>query len=212
MYNLHCNIQWHLSVHLCIGDFFMKKNKTKTKGIIFLLIFLVLILSLSAFILVKAVVVSKNNLAEVSSTYETIMAFDYENNYPTEAEEVMDDYCYIISYLYSDEILDEEIPSVVEKARELLHFKTTENTTLDEQVEEVKKERETIASTDSFVTNATHSNVVIDSQFPNYADCSVTEYTESDNTLLGDYVLEMDNYQWKIYSWTLKGTSTRDGK
>lgn len=189
-----------------------KKNSLETKGTIFLILFLVVLLIFTAFIIVKSIVVSKDNISKISSKYETIMEFDYEKNYPTNPDDVMDNYCYIVSYLYSDEITDEEIPSVVEKIRGLLHFRTIESISLEQQIQEVRNERDSIADSDSYVTNATHSNVIIDTQFPNYADCSVTQYTKSGNNLLGDYVLQMENYQWKIYSWSLKGISYNESK
>lgn len=188
-----------------------KKNSNKV-GIAFVIGLVIFMIVIGIVVMFKTATVSKDNVNKTSSRYETIMSYDYVNNYPTTPNKVMDNYCYIMSYLYSDEIKEEEIPSVVEKSRELIHFRTLENTSLEEQVQAVKEERATIERTGSFVTNVTHSNVLIDQQFANYADCQVTEYTQSDNNLLGDYVLQMDDYKWKIYSWTLKGTNTTNVK
>ncbi len=187
------------------------QNKNKKSTTKFVVCFVALIAVISIITVIKVIQTSKEQENEASSRYETIMAFDFENNYPSTPNKVMDDYCYIISYLYSDEIKEEEIPSVVEKSRELMHFKTIGATGLEEQIQNVKNEREIIESTGSFVTSVSHSNVVVDTQFPNYADCVITEYTQSGDNLVGEYVLQMDNYQWKVYSWSLKGTSTSNG-
>ncbi len=189
----------------------MQKNNKKN-SVVFVAGFIVLVVLITIITAINVVKASKDRENEPSSRYETIMAFDFENSYPSTPNKVMDNYCYIISYLYSDEIKDEEIPDVVAKSRELLHFKTIANTGLEDQIQSVKNERGIIAGTNSFVTDVVHSNVIIDTQFPNYADCTVTEYTASGDNLVGEYVLQMDNYQWKVYSWTLKGTSTSNGK
>ncbi len=188
----------------------MRKNKTT--NVIFILGVILVIVIIGALVAVKTIMVSNENMNNPSSRYQTIMNFDFVNNYPTTPNEVMDDYCYIMSYLYSSEIKDEEIDSVVEKSRELLHFKVLDINSLESQISQTRKERETIIATNSLVTNVTHSKVLIDTQFPNYATCNVTEYTTSGQNLLGEYTLQMDNYQWKVYSWTLKGTSTGNGK
>lgn len=187
------------------------KKKTKPSYIVFAILFFIFLIALVVVVLLKTKAVT-DKANKVSTTYETIMNFDYVNNYPTTPDKVMDDYCYIIAYLYSEDIKDSEITDVVAKSRELLHFRTIEGTSLDAQVMAVKQERATIKGTNSYVTNITHSSVAIDSQYPNYADCSITQYTKSGNNLLGDYVLQMDEYNWKVYSWTLKGTSTQDAK
>lgn len=188
-----------------------EKNKEKSSTKIFIAVVLLIIFVITIFVVIKTISTAKESENKISTKYETIMNFDYVNNYPTTPDKVMDDYCYIMGYLYSDEIKDEEIPAVVKKSRELLHFKTIESTTEDEQIRAVMTERNTISQTKSFVTNVSHGKVAIDTQFPNYAECTVTEFTKSDNNLLGDYTLQMDDYKWKVYSWTLKGTSTKDG-
>ncbi len=189
----------------------MQKNKRKSNNYVFIIGIIILMIVITALVAIKIISATAEKANSPSSKYETIMNFDYVNNYPTNPNKVMDDYCYIISYLYSEEIKEEEITDVVAKSRELMHFKTLANTSLEAQVQEVINEREIIAGTNSFVTNATHSDIEIDKQFPNYATCLITEYTKSDNNLVGEYTLQMDNYQWKIYSWTLKGTSTTNG-
>lgn len=189
-----------------------QKSQNKKSTTIGLLIFGLFILVISVIVIIKTMQVSKEEMSKASSKYTTIMSFDFENNYPTTPNKVMDNYCYIIAYLYSDEILDSEIPDVVRKSRELMHYKTIENTSEEQQIQSVLNERDIIRSTGSFVTNVSHSNVSIDTDFPNYADVAITEYTQSDNNLMGDYTLQMDDYKWKIYSWTLRGTSTSNGK
>ncbi len=185
--------------------------KTKNKMLIFIIFLVILIAVVVATVFkVKSVAIENENAK--LTRFETIMSYDFVNNYPTTPNEVMDKYCYIISYLYSEEIKDEEIQPVVEKSRELMHFKTIAKTGVESQVQEVKNEREIIAGTNSFVTNVIHTPVKVDVQFPNYADCNVIQYTQSKNDLVGAYVLQMDNYQWKVYSWELKGTNVKDGK
>lgn len=188
-----------------------EKNKSKSSSKIFIICVLLIIAILTIFVVIKTISTTKESINKVSSKYETIMNFDFENNYPTTPDKVMDNYCYIMEYLYSEEIKDTEVPNVVKKSRELLHFMTIANTSEEEQIRAVMAERNTILQTKSFVTTVSHGKVNIDTQFPNYAECTVTEYTKSDNNLMGDYTLQMDDYKWKIYSWTLKGTSTKNG-
>ncbi len=187
-------------------------NANKQNHIVFVSVFVMIIVVISAGVLLKSLKVSSEAAKKELSKYETIMAFDFVNEYPTNPNEVMDNYCYINEYLYSEEIPDEEIPDVASKIRELMHPKTLANTTLEEQVQGIKEERAIIASTNSYVNYMNHLNVVIDKVYPNYADCVVTQYTNSGNDLIGDYVLQMDDYKWKIYSWELRGTNVKNSK
>ncbi len=196
-----------------------KKKKTKkikktkeSNHIVLIAVFLCIVVVIGAGVFLKTIKVSKEVVEKELSKYETIMKFDFVNEYPTDPNIVMDDYCYIIQYLYSNEIKEEEIPDVVAKSRELMHMKTLANTTLEEQIQGVKAEREIIAGTNSYVNFMTHLNVVIDKVYPNYADCVVTQYTNSGNDLIGDYVLQMEDYKWKVYSWELKGTNVKSMK
>lgn len=190
-----------------------KQQSSNKKGtIIFVVSFLIIVFIISVLVVVKTIETSKENINKTSSKYDTIMNFDFENNYPTSPDKVMESYCYITQYLYSDEIKDSEIPDVLRKSNELLHFVTLSKTTEDQQIAEVLKTREIINGTNSFITNMTCGKVIIDTQFPNYANCTCTQYTKSGENLLGDYTLQMDDYKWKIYSWDLKGTSSSNGK
>lgn len=189
-----------------------QQNADKKGAIIFASVFLIIVVIISILVGIKTVKTSRENISKISSKYDTIMKFDFVNNYPTSPDKVMENYCYITQYLYSDEIKDSEIPDVLGKSNELLHFVTLSKTTEDQQIAEVLKTREIINGTNSYLTNMTCGKVIIDTQFPNYANCASTQYTKSGENLLGDYTLQMDDYKWKIYSWELKGTSSANGK
>ena len=170
----------------------MKKNYT------LVVILVVAVIAVSIFYTSSSV----KNTPDSVTAYEKLMQNDFDVNYPSSPNQVIEKNDEIVSYLYSLEIKEEEIDDVVHLQRQLF---ANELLNINEEVMQIAGIKQEINN------NAKEEIkiVKIDSEVPLYDDndtsvCTVkqTIYFTKNGKITRDYTLVKDsNGNWKIFSW-----------
>ncbi len=182
----------------------MKKTKNGN-SIAFLAGVIITFLAITVALLILYIqnrdIIAYNNM----STYDEIMYNDLRVKYPNNYDDVMKNYSFITSYLYSNEIKEEEIPDVVEQQRYLFSDEIIMRNSYKAQIEGVKREREELKLAKDYILSLDFQEIIIDEEYPNYADVDVIQYMKSGTNLYGTYTLKKYGEQWKIATWEMKG-------
>lgn len=170
----------------------MKKNYT--------LVVIIVVLVIAAAIVYTSSTV-KNTPASVTE-YEKLMQNDFDTDYPASPNQLIAKNDEIVSYLYSLDIKDEEVASIIHLQRKLFGKELLEANDEVMQIEGVKQEIKSNKSEKLEI-------IKIDSEVPLYDDndtsmCTVrqTIYFTKNGKITRDYTLVKDSDgKWKIFNW-----------
>ena len=145
---------------------------------------------------------SVKNTPNSVTVYERIMQNDFETNYPSSPNQVIEKNDEIVSYLYSLEIKEEEISKVIHLQRQLFAKELLEANEEVMQIAGIKQEINSNAKEEIRI-------VKIESEVPLYDDndtsvCTVkqTIYFTKNGKITRDYTLVKDDSgKWKIFNW-----------
>ncbi len=178
-----------------------KKNNTKAVLAGITITLLLIIVAVLVIVIQNLDVIKHNNM----STYEEILYNDLRVKYPTDYNDVMKHYDKITTYLFSNEITEEQIPDVVEQQRYLLSDEIIILNSFTSQIEEIKRQRAELKLTKDYILSMEHETIVEDPNYPNYADVNVVQYMKSGTNVYLQYTLKKYGEQWKIATWEVKG-------
>lgn len=142
------------------------------------------------------------NEPNVLKKYDELMLYNFENNYPSSPYEVIEANNNILKYLYSSEVIEDEIENLVKLQRKLFAETfidlNSEDIQIENITEEIKTNQKNKVSISDIKTNSTEYDVDTNS----VCIIKVLYYmTNSVNTYRTYTLIKEYRTSWKIYGW-----------
>ncbi len=141
------------------------------------------------------------NSSKPIKKYDELMLYDFKNNYPTNAYDVIQANSEILKYLYGDEIKEAEVDSLITLQRNLFANKLLELNEQSDQIktvkEEIKDNRENKVKIIDVVNHTQEYNG------DNYSICTINslQYMTKGGSIYRTYTLIKEKNHWKIFNW-----------
>lgn len=170
----------------------MKKSARVLIGITLMIVIVVI------FYTTNVVKNSPKNL----SVYDTLMSYDFENNYPDNPSDIIVLNNKIIKYLYSDEITKEQIEDIALLQKNLFSQKLIDLNPENEQLETLKQQIKLLKEDKIKIMDIKDNPPEYDEK-TNFI-CTIKSLiymTKGGNVYRTYTIIKEQNKFWKIYSW-----------
>lgn len=163
-------------------------------------------------------VIIKRGKTEKNTTMQTdnkevsnLLNKDFETNYPKTPREVLKIYSRLSQCIYNENLKEEELRTVVEKMRQLFDKELLDHNTLEQHIEDLKKELKEYKKDKKTITNyMVENNSAVEYKTVNkvqYATIVATYLLNENEGYVKTYekfILRQDeNEKWKIVGWKL---------
>lgn len=158
------------------------------------------------FIIIAVAVFYTNNRIKNTpkpvSKFDEIMLYDFENEYPQTPEELISLNDKIITYIYSENILDEEIEPLLNIQKNLFAKTLIDLNNENEQLESTKEQIKSNKDNKLWIVNTKLSPTQYSENSKSICTINVLYYMSRGSNIERNYTLiKEENKNWKIFRW-----------